>query len=121
MGAMDFTLTETHNASYLGKVTAEQLAYIDGFPVWVIVAWGVAVWGGVLGSALLLFRCRSAVPVFLISIIAVVVTFTHNYLLTDGMKIMGGPGALVFSAVIFVIALLLWLYACAMRRRGVLR
>jgi hypothetical protein len=118
---MDFTLTETHNASYLGKVTAEQLAYIDGFPVWVIVAWGVAVWGGVLGSALLLFRCRSAVPVFLISIIAVVVTFTHNYLLTDGMKIMGGPGALVFSAVIFVIALLLWLYACAMRRRGVLR
>jgi hypothetical protein len=121
MGATDFLMTETHNAAWLQKMTPEQLTYINSFPGWAIAAWAVAVWGGVLGSLLLLVRTRFAVPVFAISAVCVVVTFVYNYVISDGMKIMGGAGAAAFSAVIFVIALLLWFYARAMCRRGVLR
>ena len=48
-----------------------------------------------------------------------IVTSIHNFLLSNGLQVMGGGGA-AFSAVIFVFASGLWLYARAMARRGVL-
>ena len=122
MGAMDFTLTEMRSEAYLKALTPEQLAYFHGFPVWVVITWGLATWGGVVGSVLLLLRCRLALPVNLAVIIGMAFTFGYNYVLTDGLKVMGGGvGSLVFTAVIVVVGVLLLVYARAMRRRGVLR
>jgi hypothetical protein len=120
MGAFDYLMTQTRNESYMSSFTPEQLEYFYGFPAWVVACWAIAVWGGVLGSVLLLLRKGLAAPVFLVSFLAMVVTTFHNFALTDGMVKMGGAGALAFSAVIFVIALALVLYSRAMRRRGVL-
>ncbi len=122
VGAMDFTLSEMKNEAYLKASTPEQLAYFSSFPVWVVLAWGVATWGSVLGSVLLLFRCKLAVPVNLAVLAGMALTFTYNFILTDGLKAMGGgAGSLVFTAVIIVIGVLLFGYARAMRRRGMLR
>jgi len=120
MGAFDYLMTETRNAAYMAQFTPEQLAYFEGFPKWVVAAWAIAVWGGVLGSVLLLLRRALTVEVFLISFVAMLVTMVHNYLLSPGLKVMGGPGPIVFSAVIAVVALLLIVYARGMRARGVL-
>ena len=121
MGAFDFTMTQLRNESYLKALTAEQREYIFGFPLWVVIAWGIATWGSVLGSALLLARRRLAFNAFLVSFIGLVPTLAYNYVLTDGLKIMGGgTGALIFSATITVIALLLLIYSRAMVRRGLL-
>jgi hypothetical protein len=88
----------------------------------VVVAWGIATWGSVLGSALLLARRRLAAHLFLISFVAMLLTMIHNYLLTDGRKVMGGgAGPVIFSVVIMVIGVLLLIYARAMSRRAVLR
>ena len=119
MGAFDYLMTQTENATYMGRFTPEQLEYFYGFPTWVVAAWAIAVWGGVLGAILLLLRKRLAAPVFLVSFLAMVVTSVHNFLLSDGAAVMGG-GAVAFSALIFVFALALWLYARAMAARGVL-
>lgn len=121
VGAFDFLMTQTHNQAYLQGFTEEQLDYFHGFPAWVVVTWGVATWGSVLGSGLLLARKWIACPVFAAALLAMVLTTVHNFFLSDGFKIMGGTGPLIFSGVIFVIALLLVLYAQSMRRRGVLR
>jgi hypothetical protein len=43
----------------------------------------------------------------------------YNFVLSNGMEVMG-EGAAVFTAVIWVIALLLFFYASAMAKRGVL-
>lgn len=120
MGGMDFTMTMTKNEEYMSAFTEEQLEYFYGFPSWLIFFWAVAVWASVLGSVLLLFRSKLAVPVFLASFIAMVVTTIYNFGMTNGLEIMGTGGA-IFSAVIFVIALLLVLYSRAMARKGVLR
>jgi hypothetical protein len=122
MGAMDFTLTVTRNAAYLKACTPEQLAYFSSFPLWAMLAWGVATWGSLVGSLLLLFRRSLAVCLFLASLIGMAFTFVYNYVLTDGLKAMGGGvGSLIFTAVIIVVGVLLLVYARAMRRRGVLR
>jgi lipopolysaccharide export LptBFGC system permease protein LptF len=87
-----------------------------------VAAWGIATWGSLLGSLSLLVRRRLAVKIFLISTIGMMLTTLYNYVLSDGLKVMGSAaGALAFSAVIWVIAFLLWFYARAMCRRGVLR
>jgi hypothetical protein len=120
VGALDFVMTQTRNKAYLSTLTPEQLSFFFGFPVWVVAAWGIAVWGGVLGSLALLFRKRQAFHLFLASSTCMVLTYFHNYVLAHGLKPMGGALALVFSAVIFVIGLLLLYYARAMGRKGVL-
>ena len=119
MGAYDYLMTQTRNAAYLAKFDQAQLDYYFGFPVWVEAFWALAVWGGVLGSILLLLRKRLAVPVFLVSLVSMVVTAVHNFGFYDAMEMMGTSGFL-FTVAIFLVALGLWLYARAMRNRRVL-
>ncbi|MDH4050396.1 MAG: hypothetical protein OEU93_02385 [Rubrivivax sp.] len=121
VGAMDYLMTETRNASYLSEFTPAQIEYFDSFPAWAVATWALAVWGGVLGSLLLLFRTRHAVAVLSVSFVAMVLTTVYNYVLSDGLQVMGASVfSIVFSAVIFGVALLLVVYARAMRDRGVL-
>jgi hypothetical protein len=120
MGAMDYVMTQTKNEAYMSNFTPEQLAFFYGFPAWIVAAWAIGVWGGVIGALLLLFRRRLAAWVFLASLLAVVVTTFHNYLLSNGIEIMGDTFSLGFTAVIFLFALGLFLYAHTMQKRSVL-
>ena len=119
VGAFDYVMTETGNEAYMAQFTPEQLEYFYAFPAWVVAFWAIAVWGGVLGAVLLLLRKRVAAPVLLVSLLAMVVTSVHNFVLSEGLEVMG-PAGVGFSAVIFILALGLWLYARAMADRGVL-
>jgi hypothetical protein len=120
VGALDFVMTQTKNAAYMSGLTRAQLDFYYGFPLWVVAAWGIAVWGGVLGSLFLLLRKRTAAPFFFASLVCIILTDIHDFSLSGGFEIMGGMKALIFSAVIFVIGVLLLVYARSMRKRGVL-
>jgi hypothetical protein len=120
MGAYDYLMTQTQNEAYMGRFPQEQLDFFYGFPTWLVAFWALAVWGGVLGSVLLLLKKKLAAPVFLVSFVCMVVTTVRNYVFADGLEVTGGFAA-VFSAVIFVVALLLVFYANAMKKNGVLR
>ncbi len=120
MGATDYVMTQTRNEAYMSEFSPKQLAFFDGIPAWVIAAWAIGVWGGVIGALLLLFRRPIAVWVFLASLLAIVVTTFHNYHLSNGMEVMGDAFSPGFAAAIFLVALGLFLYARAMHRQGVL-
>jgi hypothetical protein len=120
VGALDFVMTQTRNAAYMAGFTRAQLDFYYGIPLWVVATWGIAVWGGVLASLFLLLRRRMAVPLFLASLVCMVLTDIHSYLISSGFEIMGGMKALVFSSVIFVVGVLLLVYARSMGKRGVL-
>ena len=111
VGALDFVMTQTRNPAYMKAFTPAQLEYYYSFPAWAVATWGIAVWGGVLGSLLLLFRKRQSMLLFLLSIIGMVLTDVYSFVLTNGLKVMGGAGALMFSSVIFVIGVLLLVYS----------
>jgi len=121
MGALDYVMTQTRNEQYMSRFTTEQLDYFYSMPSWVIACWALAVWGGVLGSLLLLLRKRLAVWVFFVSLLTMIATSVYNYLLSDGLQVMNDPFALWFSAAIFVIAVVLFFYAGTMNQRGILR
>jgi hypothetical protein len=120
MGAFDYLMTQTQSDWYMESFTPEQLDFFYGFPAWLVAFWAIAVWGGVLGAVLLLLRKKLAVPVFLVSFLSMVVTTIRNYGFANGFEIMGGAGAAVFSLLIFVFALLFYLYSRSMSGKGVL-
>ena len=120
IGAMDYVMSQTKNEEYLKAFTPEQLEFFSSFPSWVTASWAIAVWSAVIGSILLLFKTKFATQAFLVSFFAMVITSVHNYGLSNGFEIMGDTFSLVFTAVIFLVALALYLYARAMQKRDVI-
>ncbi|MGI9264546.1 MAG: hypothetical protein ACR2QU_06435 [Gammaproteobacteria bacterium] len=120
IGATDYLMTQTRNEGYLSQFTPEQLEFFFAFPAWLVALWAIAVWGGVLGALLLLARKRLAVTVFLVSLISMAITTVYNYGISNGMEVVGDTFSLVFTAVIFVIALALYRYARTMQAKGIL-
>ena len=61
---------------------AEQQTLFAAMPRWLFVPFAVATVGGLVGSLGLLWRRRWAVPMLLVSLLAIVVQFAANYLTT---------------------------------------
>ncbi len=120
VGAMDFIMTMTQNEAYMKSFTEEQLEYFYNFPTWVNISWGIATIGGAFGSLLLLLKQKLAFSFFAVSLVGLLVTTLHNYVLSNGYELMGGIGPVIFSIAIFVIALFLVIYSRSMIRRGIL-
>ena len=118
-GAFDYTATQYRLDFYMSNFTPEQLDYFYSFPAWVEATWAVGVWGALAGSIFLLLRKSWAVWLFGASILGLAGSTVYNFILSDGMEMMGEE-AVMMSAVIWVVALLLFFYARAMAKRGVL-
>ncbi len=119
-GAYDYLMTQTKDEVYMAAFTQVQLDYFYGLPLWAVCAWAIAIWSSVLGSLVLLLRKKVCVPIFLVSIVGLVITTIHNYGLSNGYEIMGGVGVVIFTGVIYAIAIGLYFYARAMTQKGVL-
>jgi hypothetical protein len=104
----------------MAMFTEEQRAFIDAFPSWATSIWAVAVWGGVLGSILLLMRRRLAVIVYEIALAAFLISTVYIYIMSNGAQANGVIG-MAMSALIGVIAVFEVAYAYFMQRRGWLR
>lgn len=121
-GAFDYVMTQTRNAVYMAQFSAEELAFFDAFPPWIDAFWATAVWGAVLGAVLLLLRSRHAVVAFGVAVLAMAVTFGHNFFVSDPpMHRVVGVEAVWVSLTIVALSFVWLLYAAAMVRRGVLR
>jgi hypothetical protein len=120
MGAFDYSATQLRLDFYMSQFTAEQLEYFYGIPAWADAAWAIAVWSSLLASFGLLFRQAWSVMLFGVAIIAMAGNSVYTMVLTDGMDLMGA-GAAAFTAIIWAIAIGLFLYALIMKRRSILR
>jgi hypothetical protein len=120
MGAFDYSATQLRLEFYMGQFTQEQLDYFYAFPPWMDAAWAIAVWSSLLGSLCLLLRKTWAAALFGLAILGLATSSVYNFVLSDGLETMGSGGA-TFTAVIWVIAILLYFYASAMSKRQVLR
>ena len=120
-GCYDYVMTQTANATYMAMFTEAQRAYFQSFPAWMEAAWAVGVWGALLGSLLLLVRSRHAVLAFGLSLIGLLIGSIYQYGLADMPEDMMTPTMLGVSALIWLIAIGLLVYAMRMRRSGVLR
>jgi len=125
-GCYDYMMTRMRNTDYLAGMMPEvdpqaTLAWIDAFPAWAQFGWGLGVWLGLLGSALLLTRSRYAVHAFALSLIGAVLGLGYQIAMAPPLAGAEGPMYAIMPWVIIGVALALFLYARAQRSSGVLR
>ncbi len=122
IGAFDYTMTKLGNADYMASFTADQQAYFQGFPVWANIGWAFGVWASVLGSLLLLVRSRHAVTAFAVSLAGLAVSCFYQFgLHYDDLQRLFGSFPMVFTAIIWIVLIALFVYARRQAAAGVLR
>ena len=92
----------------LAAMPAEQRALYESTPVWVNGAFAVAVFGGALGSAMLLMRKRLALPLLALSLLGVLVQMGYTYLMTPAFRVYGPSGAILPALLVLIALFLVW-------------
>lgn len=118
-GCYDFIMTVTQNEAYLSQLTDEQRQAYTSMPSFYYVLFGLAVWGGLIGSLLLLMRKALASTVYMISLASMAITFAYTHFIADlDMKMTSME--IAFTAAIIVVAVFLLIYSKRMGSSGYL-
>ncbi len=113
------TFGGTRESLMHGGMTQPQADLYLRLPLWMTVSFAVGVFGGVVGSILLLLRRSFAVPVFLVSLVAYGVLYVGD--ITQGVfAAFGTPQVVILTTVVLIAIALLWL-ALHFRKLGMLR
>jgi hypothetical protein len=94
------------NPDVLAAYRESERAIIEGRPLWATAGFAIAVFGGALGSFVLLLRKSAAFYLFIASLLGVIVTMTH----TLGVGIDFGLGEIlgIMMMPLAVAAFLIW-------------
>jgi hypothetical protein len=125
-GCFDYFMTRTKGAEWINQMMPgvngdEFMAYVNAFPLWASIGWGLGVWFALAGSILLLMRNRLAVPAFLISLIGAVIGIGYQLMNPVAIPEMHAGFNGLVPYLVIAIALALFLYARAQNAKGVLR
>ena len=116
VGLVAYISTVTMSPEALGKMTVEQQAFYAATPAWATGAFALAVNAGVLGSLFLLLRKKWAIPVFVVSLVSVIVQNVDAFVLRDAFAV-SGINALILPSLIFIVAVLLLFYSRSARNK----
>ncbi len=94
-----------------------EIAFITATPAWATSAYAIAVVTGVGGGLFLLLRKSWAVPMFMISLVGIIVQNGYAFLLAGGLEVWGMQ-ALVLPTIVAVIAVALIWYSRGAKSRG---
>lgn len=117
LGVVMFVMQVGMTPEQLAALPADQRSLYEAAPPWVNIAFGVAVFGGVLGALGLLMKKRWAVLMFLLSLLALAVQVVSVYATTPAWQVQGPSGA-IMPVVLVLIAVFLWWYARKAAARG---
>jgi hypothetical protein len=101
----------------LAKMAEVQQEFFIATPSWATAAFAIAVNAGALGSLFLLLRKTWAVPLFMLSLAAIVVQDVDAFVMRDAFSIVGVNG-IIIPAMVFVIGIALLIYSRATKSRG---
>ena len=97
-----------------------QIALIEATPAWATSMTAIAVTAGVLGSIFLLLRNKLCVPLFLVSLMALIVQDIYIFGMTDSLAVFGKQ-PLILQTIVFLIAVFLFWYSRKQKEMGVVR
>lgn len=118
LGGMSFAAQYAMDMDELARTAPDSARVYGQMPGWVWAVFALAVGAGTLGAVLLLLKKALAVPVYTLSLVAIILLFAQNFLATDMLAVEGWDAVLV-PALIFVAGVAQLLYARAMKAKGV--
>lgn len=120
IGIASFMATVMVTPEALKAMPEAQRVLYTHTPVWVTASYAVAVLGATLGSVLLLARKAWTVPVFAVSLAAIVLQMGYSLFGTPMIALLGPSSAVLPLVVVAVAAWLLW-FSLSCKRKGWLR
>lgn len=108
MGVAGFFMQVTMKPEGLAELSAAQQAMMLSLPSWMTIAFGVAVFSGVLGCIMLLLRKSVAIWFFVISLIAVLAQQCYWWILSGIGKSLGGFDLTMTIMIPIIAIFLIW-------------
>ena len=105
--------------AFLAALPEEQLVLFENVPMWLTAVFAIAVITGTLGCVGLLMKKKWAVPVFLVSLIAIIIQMGYSMTLAEYRDVMG-PMFFMFPLVLILVGALLYYYAKRLAGKGFL-
>lgn len=111
MGVYMYLQQAYNTESFRAEYTDEHLAIIQATPSWGIAAYAFAVFGGMVGCFLLLFRKKLAKIFFIISLIGIVVHQVVYLTFVVNIMELFGPGSILMPLMVVLIGIFLVWYS----------
>ncbi|AWW30685.1 hypothetical protein DN752_11415 [Echinicola strongylocentroti] len=109
VGVGSFFMHTGMSEETLATLPDEEQAMYAAYPTWALIAFAVAVFGGVVGCVGLLMRKKWAKFILILSLIGIIIQMFHSLIIARATEVYG-PGAVVMPIMVIVIAVfLVWL------------
>ena len=118
MGIVAFYQDVSATPEQLARLSAYDRALLASRPAWFIWVYGAAVWSGLIGTIALLLRSGTCRPLFVLSLVLIVVMFGYIFAVTDLIAVKGFATAALFPILIAAIAIFQIWFAGVAHRRG---
>jgi len=106
-------------SGHLPNLRAEDQAYFDAQPPWLVIAVDAALLAGIAGAVALLLQHRAAIRLYAAQF--AVIALANLYELVIGASpMLDGSGSMAVSLILLAIMALQAVYAAGVRRRGLL-
>ncbi|MEZ4804982.1 MAG: hypothetical protein R2852_05735 [Bacteroidia bacterium] len=116
MGVGSFISQMTISEEALNALPSDQQAMYTDYPMWANAVFAIAVFGGTIGSILLIMKKKLSRTLFIISLIAIVIQMSYYLIAMKPMDVYG-PGAIAMPISIIVFGVfLVWLAGLAIKK-----
>lgn len=117
LGVFAFIMHLMMTPEMISKLPLDQQAAYSNVPLWSTIAFAVAVFGGTLGSILLLAKNALATPTFALSLVAIFIQQFYNFIVINSIKMLG-ISAVFMPILVIVIAFLLLYLSIKSKQQG---
>lgn len=119
MGVGAFVQQMSMTAADIAALPEAEQALYTVLPLWVKIAFGLAVIGGVIGCLGLILKKSWSLPILIISLIGVLIQMFYQFMMSNTMDVYG-PGAAIMPIMIIVVSVfLVWLAKKAMSHKWI--
>ena len=109
LGVMAYVMQVSATPDQLAAAyTPDQVELLLAVPVWATSMTAIATNFGVLGSILLLLRRNWSVPVYAISLVALIIQDIYSFALTETLAVFGTTPLVIQSVVLLIAVFLVW-------------
>jgi len=106
IGVIAFFGEVSKGPEFIATLPEAERALYENQPLWAVIAFAVAVFGGAIGSVGLVLKKRWALLAFLISIVGLLIQMFHSLVLAKVADVYG-PGSIVMPILLIAIAFML--------------
>ena len=121
MGVFTFMGQTFVSSAALAELPADQAELIQSTPQWLKGIFAIATITGFIGSLLLLLRRTSAVTLFLISLVGVLIQMGYSFFATPAIEVYGMIQGLLMPIIVIFIAVYLYFFSKRSLKQGFLK